>query len=174
MTSYADLETALARLHGADAQIQRGAFRGRFKHLQRLGLPLGVKPGRGKRVEYGDEEIYQFVLAFELVQCGVDPTTIVKMIEMHWDSIFFNAMIEADRPDRKAGDRVLVLSVGMMSSAWEPEGQSLAGLRTANWISESTNLTISLRKEKRRALLINVSDALRQLRANLKELEGEK
>ena len=42
--SYAVVETSLANIFGVDPDIQRGAFRARLKHFQRLGLP-GIEFG---------------------------------------------------------------------------------------------------------------------------------
>ena len=39
--SYAVVETALAKVFGADAMAQKRAFRGRLQHLRRLGTAFG-------------------------------------------------------------------------------------------------------------------------------------
>ncbi|WP_210486764.1 hypothetical protein [Microvirga antarctica] len=161
------METALAHMHGAGPEVQRGAFRGRLKHLQRLGLPLGDKPGKGKRIKYSEGQVWQLALALELAQCGVDPVTIVKMIQQCWDKIFLDAMREAAQSSKRSADRILILTVGMMSASWEPADESLAGLRTAGWQVGLGHVSFSLTGEKRRALMINIGDTLRQLNAQL-------
>ena len=58
--SHAQAEAVLAGLFGADERVQKAAFRGRLKHLKRLGVPLGSRPGRGSKIDYELEHIYQW------------------------------------------------------------------------------------------------------------------
>ena len=63
--TYAEAESLLAKLYQADESAQRGAFRGRLKHLHRLGIPMGRRPGRGKKVSYDREQIYQWAFCLD-------------------------------------------------------------------------------------------------------------
>jgi hypothetical protein len=81
--SYAQVEGALARVFGADAKVQRGAFRGRIKHFQRLGLP-GLNVGKGAKITYSYEQACQWLVALLMSEIGFDPTVTVKVIEDYW------------------------------------------------------------------------------------------
>ena len=89
MFSYAEAETILARLHHAERD-QTGAFRGRLQHLKKLGIPLGVRPGRGKKINYEPEHLYQWALCLEYAQLGLDPAYIAQLIHVAWSGIFSN------------------------------------------------------------------------------------
>lgn len=87
MFTYAEAETVLARIHGADPIAQRGAFRGRLKHLKRLGVPIGSAPGRGKKILYSMDQIYEWAFCLELAEFGLDPTLIVSIVKSNIDTI---------------------------------------------------------------------------------------
>lgn len=169
MTSYAVVETALARMHGADPEVQRGAFRGRIKHLQRLGLPLGVKPGKGKRIEYNEEQILQLVLALELAEFGIDPTTIVSIIASHWDESIFK-YLEANAQQRWL---YMILSVRLMSSSWRPGGSIANGVHNISWVSVNNKIGDAVKSSTNRAILIDVFRVVNELKQILSEIEGE-
>lgn len=117
MASYAIVETALARLHDAGPEVQRGAFRGRLKHLQRLGLPLGEKPGKGTRIDYDAQQIWQLAIALELAEFGIDPLKIAQIVKSAWHetlSIIVDEAIEKF----KEHDETIELCVSFMSGAW--------------------------------------------------------
>ena len=76
--SYAMVEAALVELHGI-APDGVPALRSRFGAFQRGGL-LGKQPGRGARLQYGPDELHRVVLAFELTQMGMSPTTVLWLV----------------------------------------------------------------------------------------------
>jgi hypothetical protein len=80
--SYAEVETALAQLYDAK-HVQRAAFRGRLKHIRKLKIPQ-EQPGKGARIRYGLEDIYQLLIALEFAEFGVDPHLIATIIRRHW------------------------------------------------------------------------------------------
>ena len=85
--TYGEAETLLAKLHGAEA-VQRLAFRGRMKHLKRVGIPLDTTVGQGKKQLYSEDHVWQWAFALELEQVNVDPTSIGKIMATYWvDSI---------------------------------------------------------------------------------------
>ena len=49
--AYAEVEAALAKVYGAEGNVQRTTFRARLKHFKRLGIPR-QKPGKGSRIRY--------------------------------------------------------------------------------------------------------------------------
>ena len=89
MLSYAEAETLLANMYRASGKPQAGAFRGRLKHFKRLGVPLGVNPGRGRKIAYGRNEIYQWWFCLELSEFGIDPSIIVKIVRAYWSRRIF-------------------------------------------------------------------------------------
>jgi hypothetical protein len=82
--SYAVVETALANIFGADPDVQRGAFRARLKHFQRLGLP-GIESGKGTRIGYSYEIACQWLIGLLMAEAGVDPILIVRIVKTRWE-----------------------------------------------------------------------------------------
>jgi hypothetical protein len=82
--NYSDVEQALAAALDVD-EDQRGIFRQRLKHLQRLGLP-GVEAGKGTRIAYTDEQIAQLLIALLMAEVGIDPVNTVAVIKKRWAS----------------------------------------------------------------------------------------
>lgn len=64
-----------------------------------MGFPSGVAAGRGRAAAYDSESIMQMVFAFELVQCGLNPSTIVSIVKMNWD-IMLPAIVRAATPNQ--------------------------------------------------------------------------
>jgi hypothetical protein len=84
--SYAEVEPALAKALGIGIVHQRGALRGRLKHLQRLGL-VDLQVGRKKRVLYSRAQVAQWLVALLLAETGMDPTVIVTSLKNSWKTI---------------------------------------------------------------------------------------
>jgi hypothetical protein len=116
--SYAEVERALAAAFGVDAERQRGALRGRLKHLQRLGLP-GLEAGKGTRVQYSRAQANQWLLALLMAEIGIDPTIIAKTIKANWKALAPFVEQATDRQARSGNPIYLGLRPRVMSSAWE-------------------------------------------------------
>jgi hypothetical protein len=133
MLSYAEAETVLAGIYGATGKAQAGAFRGRLKHLKRLGIPLGVSPGRGKKIAYGRNELYQWCFCLELSEFGIDPSIIAKLVRTLWKRYIFpgfNKMRE--RPASEV--YYFWLPSEFMSASWRTTGQFRGiGSRGLGW-----------------------------------------
>lgn len=82
--SYGQLETTLIthlRIH----PDRVGTFRSRIKQLQRLQFPPGVNVGRGARMAYSGEHLFQLVTAFELIAFGLPAMSACTLVERHWE-----------------------------------------------------------------------------------------
>jgi hypothetical protein len=169
--SYATMELALARLHGADEKAQKGVLRGRIKHLQRLGLPLGQRPVKGRANDYSDEQVWQFALALEFAQCGIDPTTAVQIISAYWQTEIEDRMRAAHVQPRSRDTSILILTMEVLSSAWKPEGSTLNGLSMMRWGRIGALGPWHLKgRDNRRGIIINVTDMMKELHSALDEL----
>ncbi|RVD35618.1 hypothetical protein EN741_27435 [Mesorhizobium sp. M4B.F.Ca.ET.019.03.1.1] len=98
MLTYAAAEAVLAGMYGLGSDIQGKAFRARLKHLKRLGVPLGSNPGRGTKIWYHDEQLFQWAFCLELAEFGVDPTMVVSFIRTSWEDIFEHFKEARHRP----------------------------------------------------------------------------
>lgn len=84
MFTYAEAESLLAKAFGVSETVQRGAFRGRLKHLKRLNVPLDSSPGRGKKVLYDPDHLFQWHYCLEVSSLGMDPTLAAHMLHTEW------------------------------------------------------------------------------------------
>ena len=163
MFSYATAETVLARLHGADQKVQRAAFRGRLKHLKRLGIPRGINPGRGAKVWYNDAQIYEWAFCLELAEFGLDPTTTVGFMERHWaNDLLPKLLADRKRPTSDGDDLYFVAYPQLMANAWAPSKDEAIPYRLVRR-SEIERLVGRLSGTNRRAIIINVSSILHEI-----------
>jgi hypothetical protein len=116
---YAEVETAVAAALGVTAKNQRGALRGRLKHLQRLGL-IKLKAEKGKRrVEYSYAQAAQWLVALILAETGIDPTLIVATLKQDWKRIA-GSLDQATSVEARSGHPAyLCLWPRAMSAGWE-------------------------------------------------------
>ncbi len=112
---YARVEAALAKAYGVE-HVQKAAFRGRLKHFRKLGIPVHV-PGKGARIQYGEEDIWQLMVCCELSEFGLDPNQIVKIVRRHWEvsRYFPDAIRLADQ--LPGNDFFVAIPVNFMSRA---------------------------------------------------------
>jgi hypothetical protein len=114
---YALVERALAWVLDVGPEAQRGALRGRLKHLQRLGLP-GLMTGKGTRVLYTHEQVCQWLIALLMLQVGINPTVIVRLVQRQWPTLERRCRQARDR-DALAGNHMwLRLQPQLMTDAW--------------------------------------------------------
>jgi len=159
-------------MHSADAEAQKGAFRGRIKHLQRLGLPLGEKPGKGKRIDYTDQQIWQFALALELSQFGIDPSVIAKLIIYFWDDSFYDRLL-SQSVARIHESSILTIPVSLMSAGWIPPNESMDGLIAITWIDRNYTIDTLVGAKRPRVIAIDTWRMLREVRRHMKDIEGQ-
>lgn len=179
MLSYADAETTLFRLHNdyglAGVEVQRGAFRGRLKHLKRLGIPLGSRPGQGKKIIYSYEQIYQWAFCLEMEQFGIDPLQISDFMKFNWNTFVYK---EAFRPAHDQlnqhrqtpgvkSDIFFYFTPNMMSSPWTDRGYpSMAGFGVL-YEQRTPDLLSTFNYPYHRRCLLNVSAVVRLIATNL-------
>ena len=128
--NYAEVEAVLARMFHAGAATQ-GAFRGRLGHLRRLGIPIGLNPGKGKRIAYELEQIYQLGFCLELEEMGLDPSLISRLIKKFW-TMLYRLLVEAEHelgfslgPEHIPDDLFFAIYPKFMSGQWDRQPYSV-------------------------------------------------
>lgn len=81
--SYGQMEVILTA-HYAIHPDRVGTFRARLKQLQRLSFPPGVNVGRGTKMVYGAEQLFQLVTVLELIHIGLPAATAATIVTKHW------------------------------------------------------------------------------------------
>lgn len=179
--TYAQAEIILAALHGAVGKAQRGAFRSRLKNLKKLGIPRGVSPGKGAKVQYRDRHLYEWAFALELAEFGIDPTVIVKLMERAWDDEILPRFHTARHQiNGKGEDIYLVLRPNLAGASWDRavDPFTLTWTRAADiqgvvqvtdsdaeepaWEMSEPQMAF-LKSAQRRAIILNVSHLVRLL-----------
>lgn len=89
MYSYGQVEAALAAVHRIPPKAL-GAFKGRIKHFQRIGI-VPASPGKGKRIDYSLTDVYLWGFCLEFAEFGMDPVTIKKLADKMWNNIYYEA-----------------------------------------------------------------------------------
>jgi hypothetical protein len=120
MFKYKQVEALLVGLYHVPPEAM-GALRGRLKNLKRLGIPSGSHTGKGTRVDYTVEQVWQWAFCLELMECGLDPATIVRIVKAHWPEIRdeFKYVARVVRRPTKDNARFMVLMpLNLMSSTW--------------------------------------------------------
>src|SRR5206468_9926217 len=69
--AYAEIETALALLHGVPDNV-RGTFKSRLKHFQRIGV-VPSSPGKAQKIEYRIGDAARWAVCFEFAELGIPP-----------------------------------------------------------------------------------------------------
>lgn len=99
---YAQVEQALMGLNRISEE-KRGAFRARLRHLKQMGFPEGTNTGKGQRAVYDIMAYFKMVFATELMQAGVSPSRIVRILRGNWDNMEFDILVALTPPDFLAG-----------------------------------------------------------------------
>ena len=155
--SYARVEAALVHMHSV-APSEVPAFRSRFGALQRGGL-LGAEnqPGKGRRLEYGPDQIHRAVLAFELIELGIVPSIILPLIKEYWDSKLRNIFIKAESARvHETSDVVLILAAVAALNSETP----VPNINSTTMDKISGHMSLALDGKGRlpaRALVVNLS-----------------
>lgn len=111
MTTYKHAELILAEMHGAlVSSASLKTFRARLKHLKKLGVPSGSRKGRGKKIDYSEDQILEWVFCLEMAEFGIDPTVIVKTLKRERDKILKSLSLFAPS--------MMVIRPAVMNAAW--------------------------------------------------------
>jgi hypothetical protein len=84
--AFGEIERLLMHLHGVPEE-RRTAMRSRIQHLQRNGIPSTAPTGRGGRLEYDVDAVFQLVTAFELAGLGWPAQALVGFILQNWKAL---------------------------------------------------------------------------------------
>ncbi len=93
---YSEIFKILSKKHRISRK-KTVSFRGRLQHFQRLGFPLGVNTGKGKRVKYTWRELFLMGLALEYVEIGSTPERIVQEI-LKFEDILLESLAKVASP----------------------------------------------------------------------------
>lgn len=89
---------------------RRGTFVSRLKQWQKMGFPTGVKGvGRGVKVSYGADQLYQLALHMRLLVLGLTPERAQRMICSAWDRLADAIVVTALRRANEEGDYLYLL-----------------------------------------------------------------
>lgn len=84
MAAYSQLWEILQELYGIKDPVGKGPMRARLQKLQDTAIPRGAQVGKGKRVDYNLDQIYQVVFALELMDAGLTPSLTFEAIRNEW------------------------------------------------------------------------------------------
>jgi hypothetical protein len=120
-TRWAAIEGALAHAFRI-APKNLPAFRGRLALLQRGGL-LGRENqvGKGTAIEYGRDEAWRLIFAVELLEAGLQPSAILRIVEGLWTekiARLFRTVVLAEGQSEKL---FLALAISLMSDSWSKD-----------------------------------------------------
>lgn len=136
-------------MYAAEGDVIAKAFRGRLKNFRKLGIPLNHAPGKGAKVQYADEQVWQWLWCLELSEFGIDPRQIAAFLRSHWDS---EILLNTKKAFGQHGEDAVIFcsEPNLMSTVWSPCDPLECG-----WARSSGDATLS-----RRTLIINVSQLL--------------
>jgi len=125
LADYAQVARLLGQLHNANWQnldsAFGGAFRARLQNFQRFGIPLGKRPGRGKKINYEKDDVFQLAFCLEMAEFGIDPALIANLVKYYWkddlSKIFVEQAALAD-PTNPKRDLWFCFSPNVMSIGW--------------------------------------------------------
>jgi hypothetical protein len=168
---YGAVEAALVRAYRIPGEAA-GAFRGRLGALQKQGL-LGAKnqPGKGVALRYGPDQFYRLILACELLEFGISPAMVLRIVESLWErrlqKIFSDAEIAVVKHE-DAGPDDIILHMGgvhLLVTGWSDAVPNVNSC-PLNKLSDHVAMWMSIRPDDPsglppRALITNLSMRLR-------------
>jgi hypothetical protein len=185
---YAEVEDALGRMCRVPPDVQKKAFRGKIQHFQKLGIPLNLKPGKGRKNLYTEDEVFQWALCLELAEYGVHPSAIADTIRAYWKSHLLDAFRAAGQNETPKDDVLVCFSPHLVPDhpgRWgngEPKGlgepkilrgeeaflraplKAVLGKRVALFPDQPPGNFGYRPRAARSAMIINLSQIIRDLR----------
>jgi|SRR5271170_495299 len=161
MFTYSQVESALSRANRVPAQ-SLGAFKGRIKHFQRLGM-VQSSPGKGTKISYTREHVYSWAICLELAQFGIDPTIIKQMIWSWNDGRFLKHLIQKTIESTRESYFVFYPNLASL-----PENMIYISdiIHAIDELKERPELALMMT----RMAMINLSHVLREVEAALEEV----
>lgn len=75
---------------GSIGNERKATFCSRLQQLQRLGFPVGVNVGQGKKMKYSRAHVFQIAFAFEMFAVGLAPRVVIETTNNVWSSFTKN------------------------------------------------------------------------------------
>ena len=170
MAAYTKVARLLGQLHNANWQSPGGAFnkafRGRLQNIQRFGIPLGKNPGKGKKIDYTKDDVFQLAFCLEMAEFDVDPALIANVIRNYWAKELSDIFVEQASPGKTKDDILVCFSPNIMSGAWGINADPTKP--TLNfWLSSAKSIGKQIELEKHgyagRFGVINISELHRKI-----------
>jgi hypothetical protein len=164
--TYGEVEKILASLFGADEPVQKTTLRGRIKQFQKLRVPFGLRSGRGKKLAYDQDHIYQWALCLELAEFGLDPSVIVALLKTKWKTMFVPSLQGKDwrmKTPLNENAYFYILPELMSGAVWRERPRLLyPGVLDFDIVPESQLPTwSSLTGDARRISILNLGETVR-------------
>ena len=114
--SFGQIEAICAR-HNRIASDKRVAFMGRLKQLQKHDIiEKDRRPGKGKAGTYSFSDLMRFVIAVELMQCGLMPKMAADLVTGSWDLLRYS--VYSATHTREEMDEWMEMPHGPETSDW--------------------------------------------------------
>ncbi|MEG3089524.1 hypothetical protein [Sphingomonas sp. PB4P5] len=84
--TFGQVEAVLGSVHRI-ADDKRIAFASRLKHLQKNGVPIMDRGGRGKAATYTFAHVMQIAAAMEIIQSGIPPQLAAALVKGNWGNL---------------------------------------------------------------------------------------
>lgn len=163
---YNRTEVALVATYGVrKADLPR--FRARVTFLQKGGL-LGVRPGKGKALNYTPDLLHRLVFAMELSEVGVTPAVTLTTVADLWEKSIRKHFEDAEKTIKAPpGPRDIVLAmsgVSLMVGGWTSTAKAIPNVNgfALQRLADKMDLVLRYTNPAPRAVIINLSQRLRE------------